>query len=97
MICIRRVIRLAYLLAYQLRRLWQEVELTFEEGIAELASIGAIELTLPNHATCQVIPEPRPLGKRLLEKAGITLPDAIPHTGITVVTRKTLVSQRTSI
>jgi transposase len=91
------VIMLAYLLAYQLRRLWHEVELTVEEGIAELASICAIELTLPNHITCQVIPEPRPLGKRLLEKAGITLPEAIPHTGITVVTRKKLVPQRKSI
>ena len=82
------VIMLAYLLAYQLRRLWHEVELTVEEGIAELASICAIELTLSNQTTCQLIPEPRPLGKLLLEKADITLPDAIPHKGITVVTRK---------
>jgi transposase len=82
------VIMLAYLLAYQLRRLWHEVELTVEEGIAELASICAIELTLSNQTPCQVIPEPRPLGKLLLEKADITLPDAIPHKGITVVTRK---------
>src|SRR5918999_2041533 len=91
------VIMLAYLLAYQLRRLWHEVELTLEEGIAELASICAIELTLPNQTTCQVIPAPRPLGKLLLEKADITLPDAIPHKGITVVTRKKLVPQRKSI
>jgi transposase len=91
------VIMLAYLLAYQLRRLWHEVELTVEEGIAELASICAIELTLPNQTTCQVNPEPRPLGKLLLEKADITLPDAIPHKGITVVTRKKLVPQRKSI
>jgi transposase len=54
------VILLAYLLAYQLRRLWHEVELTVEEGIAELASICAIELTLSNQTPCQVIPEPRP-------------------------------------
>ena len=91
------VIMLAYLLAYQLRRLWHDVELTLEEGIAELASICAIELTLPNQITCQVIPEPRPLGKLLLEKADITLPDAIPHKRITVVTRKKLVPQRKSI
>ena len=91
------VIMLAYLLAYQLRRLWHEVELTVEEGIAELASIYAIELTLSNQTTCQLIPEPRPLGKLLLEKADITLPDAIPHKGITVVTRKKLVPQRKSI
>ena len=91
------VIMLAYLLAYQLRRLWHEVELTLEEGIAELASICAIELPLSNQTPGHVIPEPRPLGKLLLEKADIPLPDAIPHQGITVVTRKKLVPQRKSI
>lgn len=91
------VIMLASLLAYPLRRLWHDVELTVEEGIVELASLGAIELLLPHQSSCQVIPEPRPLGKRLREKAGITLPDAIPHAGITVVPRKKLVSQRKSI
>lgn len=91
------VIMLAYLLAYQLRRLWHDVELTLEEGIAELASICAIELTLPNQTTCQVIPEPRPLGKLLLEKTGITLPEAISHKGIIVVTRKKLVPQRRAV
>ena len=91
------VIMLAYLLVYQLRRLWHDVELTVEEGIAELASIGTIELLLPNQISCQVIPEPRPLGKRLLEKAGMTLPDAIPHAELPVVTRKKSVSQRKSI
>jgi transposase len=88
------IIMLAYLLAYQLRRLWQDVELTVEEGIAELASICAIELTFSNQTTCQTIPEPRPLGKLLLDKLDITLPDAIPHKGVAVVTRKNLVSER---
>ena len=88
------IIMLAYLLAYQLRRLWQDVELTVEEGSAELASICAIELTFSNHTTCQTIPEPRPLGKLLLDKLDITLPDPIPHKGGAVVTRKNLVSER---
>ena len=105
-ICVRKaartrahvlVIMLAYLLAYPLRRLWHAVELTVEEGIAELAAMCAIELLLPNQISCQVIPAPRPLGQRWLDKAGITIPDAIPHAEITVVTRKKLVSQRKSI
>ncbi len=33
------IIMLAYLLAYHLRRLWHDVEVTVEEGIAELASL----------------------------------------------------------
>ena len=88
------IIMLAYLLAYHLRRCWSDVELTVEEGIAELASICTMALIMPNHVTCQIIPEPRPLGKRLLERVDVTLPDAIPHRNISVVTRKQLVSER---
>lgn len=88
------IIMLAYLLAYHLRRCWSDVELTVEEGIAELASICTMALIMPNHVTCQLIPEPRPLGKRLLERVDVTLPDAIPHRNIPVVTRKQLVSER---
>jgi transposase len=88
------IIMLAYLLAYHLRRCWSDVELTVEEGIAELASICTVALIMPNHVTCQIIPEPRPLGKRLLERVDVTLPDAIPHRNLSVVTRKQLVSER---
>ena len=51
-------------------------------------------LIMPNHVICQIIPEPRPLGKRLLERVDVTLPDAIPHRNIFVVTRKQLVFER---
>jgi transposase len=88
------IIMLAYLVAYHLRRCWSDVDLTVEEGIAELASICAIQLIMPNGLGCQVIPEPRPLGKGLLERINITLPDAVPHRNITVVTRKKLTSAR---
>jgi transposase len=75
------IIMLAYLLAYHLRRCWSAVELTVEEGIAELASICTIELIMPNQVACQIIPEPRPLGQQLLDRANITLPDAIYPSG----------------
>src|SRR5918996_1541464 len=67
---------------------------TIEEGIQELASICTVELTLVGQARCQVIPDPRPLGQQLLECLNITLPDAIPHRGITVATRKDLTARR---
>lgn len=88
------IVMLAYMLIYQLRRFWQDIELTVEEGIAELGSICSLEIHVPGQGTCQTIPNPRPLGKLLLEKAKITLPDAIPCRGATVVTRKKLVSER---
>jgi transposase len=87
-------IMIAYLLAYHLRRCWSDIELTVEEGMAELASICAMDLIMPNGVACQIIPEPRPLGRRLLQRLHITLPDAIPQRNVNVVTRKKLVSER---
>ena len=75
---------LAYLLAYHLRQRWSDIELTVEEGIAELASICAMDLMMPNGVACQIIPDPRPLGQRLLERLNITLPDAVPHRNVSV-------------
>ncbi len=88
------IIMLAYLLAYQLRRLWYDVELTVEEGINELASICAIEVISAGKPSYQTIPEPRERGKILLSKLGISLPDVIPFRNVKVVTRKKLVPER---
>jgi len=88
------IIMLAYLLAHERRRCWQTVEVTVAEGVAELASLCTVSLDLPHRAPCHLIPTPRPLGQLLLDKAGVTLPDAIPHRGVTVDTRKKLVSER---
>jgi transposase len=87
------IVMLSYMLAYQLRRLWKDVELTVEEGIEELKSICSMEVHTPQ-LSYQKIPEPRPMGKLLLEKAGVSLPDSLPCKGIVIVTRKKLVSER---
>ncbi len=88
------IIMLAYLIAYYLRRYWYNVEITVEEGIKELASICSIEVTTANKVLYQTIPEPRELGKILLAKIDICLPNAIPCRNEKVVTRKKLVSER---
>jgi hypothetical protein len=88
------VVMLAYLLVHKLQRLWRDVELTVEEGIAELVSICSLEIHVPGHVVCQTIPEPRPMAKLLLDKLGITLPDAIPRQNAIIVTKKKLVSER---
>lgn len=88
------IIMLAYLLVHHLQKSWRDVELTVEEGIAELASICSLELHFPKQAACHTIPEPRPMGKQLLKRLKITLPSAIPHRKAKVVTTKKLVSER---
>ncbi len=87
------IVMLSYMIAYKLRRHWHEVEVTVEEGINELSSIHAIEVHFPL-LSYQKIPKPRPSAMLLLEKAKITLPDAIPCRGTCVLTRKKLVSER---
>ena len=88
------VVMLAYLLAHQLQQAWREVELTVEEGIAELASICSLELQLPGQTIWQTIPEPNSIGKTLLSKLNICLPKAIPYRNATVTTTKKLIPER---
>lgn len=86
-------IMLAYVIAYELRRLWQDIEATIEEGIDELSSLCATEAIIGN-VSIQTVPEPRERGKLLFQKANITLPDAVPCRNINVFTRKKLVEER---
>ena len=87
------IMMMAYMIAYKLRCLWHDVELTVEEGIHELASLCATEVII-NGVSCQTVPEPRPFGNTLLEKADVTLPDAIPCRNVVVDTRTKLVTRR---
>jgi transposase len=87
------IVMLSYMIAYKLRRHWHDVEVTVDEGIQELSSIHAIEVHFPA-LSYQKIPEPRPSTMLLLEKAKITLPDAISCRGARALTRKKLVSER---
>jgi len=88
-------IMLAYLIAYQLRRIWQEVEVTIEEGVEELSSLCATEVLIGD-VSIQTVPAPRQLGELLLKRANVTLPDAIPCKRVKAFTRKKLVEERRS-
>lgn len=88
-------IMLAYLIAFELRRLWHDIEVTIEEGIGELCTLCATEVVIGS-LSVQTIPKPRENVQMLLEKADITLPDAIPSRKAIVFTRKKLVEERRS-
>ena len=61
------IVMLAYLLARELAHAWREVNVTVAEGMKELVSIQTSYLSLDGKTTIQRIPNPRPLGKMLLE------------------------------
>ncbi len=87
------VVMLAYLLERELDKYWRELEVTVPEGIDELGSLRETVLTI-GQATCQKMPDPEGLSKRLLDAADIKLPEILPRRKVHVATRKKLVSER---
>jgi transposase len=87
------VVMLAYLVERELQQYWRHLETTVAGGIDELGSLRGTEITI-GQATCQQVPEPTGLTKRLLNAADIRLPEVLNLRKIHVATRKKLVSQR---
>ena len=88
------VVMLSYLIVHQLSRLWQTVELKIEEAMHELSTLCLTDLQIDGKTMLGRIPEPRPLVGKLLNLAKIELPAAVVSRGVTVSTRKKLVSER---
>ena len=86
-------IMLAYLIAYELRRLWKDLDVTIEEAIDELSSICVTKVVL-GKTSIHTVPTPRKLGQQLLEKSNINLPEAMPCSSARVYTTKKLDEQR---
>jgi transposase len=87
------VIMLAYLLERELYRCWQNLDITVAEGIDELGSLRGVDITIGD-VTCQKVPRPVGLSEKLLQDAGVHLPDVLPLRQIHVATRKKLTDGR---
>ena len=88
------VVMLAYRLVMELARRWRELDLTVEEGLASLSTLCAVEVQWGELPVVNEIPQPRASVSRLLAAAGVSLPAAIPHTGVRVSTKKKLADRR---
>jgi Transposase DDE domain len=88
------VVMLAYLIVRYLRRAWAALDLTVEEGIAQLATLCSLQVGIKGQSTCHRLPIPREPSAQLLKAAGIHLPKILPSQGARVVTRKQLPSHR---
>jgi len=87
------VVMLALLVQRDLERCWRDLNITVEEGIDELGAISALDIRLGG-ATVSTIPKPNPRAAKLLEKASISLPSALPAAAPRVHTKKKLTSER---
>jgi hypothetical protein len=88
------VVMLAYLIVRHLRQAWADLDLTVEEGLKQLTTLCATQILVKGKARCSQIPTPRDLSQKLLRAADIHLPEALPHLGAHVVTRKKLTERR---
>ena len=81
------VVMLAYMIVRELDRLWSSLYLTVTEGLQSLSTLCLTDVSV-NGKTFQQIPEPRLHNKKLLQAAGISLPQIFPKSSARVVTRK---------
>ena len=88
------VVMLAYRLVQVLADRWRALDVTVGEGIAALAQLCAMDVTIGGQTHCAQVPTPRDLLRQLVEATGLTLPAAVPRTGVTVATRKKLPARR---
>src|SRR5262249_39714687 len=88
------VVMLAYIIIRVLRQAWAHLDLTVEEGIAQLATLCAMEVQLAGQETVCRVPKPRASSRPLLEAVGTHLPDALRQRKARVVTRKQLPERR---
>ncbi len=88
------VVMLAYLLIQKLKKCWNHIDKTVEEGIKELTQLCADEVLIDGQIRMNKIPEPRLSSKTLLAHANVTLPVAIRNKGVHVATRVKLVDRR---
>ena len=83
------IVMLAYLIIHELKKLWAELDITVEEGIAELSTISSMEIKIGETSYHQ-IPQPRDKGAKLLELANVNLPNILTCTNANVATKRKL-------
>ena len=88
------VVMLAYLIVRYLRQAWADLDLTVQEGLDQLTTLCATQILVRDEVRCNQVPIPRDLSQKLLNAADIHLPEALPHLGAHVVTRKKLTERR---
>jgi len=88
------VVMLAYMIRRELSRAWAGLNVTVEEGLAQLATLCSMEVKVVGGASCLRIPVPRSESSALLDAIQVRLPEVLPHLETRVVTRRSLPSRR---
>lgn len=89
------VVMLSYMLHQHLAECWRALDVTVEEGLAELSSLCTATIVFRG-TTIQEIPRPRRSVAALLRAAGVSLPTLFPHAEGRVHTKTKLPRNRKS-
>jgi hypothetical protein len=87
-------VMLAYLIRRELSQAWEGLNVTVEEGLAQLATLCSMEVQVEGGASCLRIPTPRDASRALLQAASVRAPEILPHLETRVVMRRSLQSRR---
>jgi hypothetical protein len=90
------VVMLAFLIRRELSRAWEGLNMTVEEGLAQLSTLCSMEVKVEGGASCLRIPTPCDGSSALLQAASVRAPEVLPHLETRVVTRRSLPSRRKS-
>ena len=88
------VVMLAYRLIQELAARWSLLNLTVQEGIAQLAGLCLVEVTVNDQVPFSKVPEPSAEVQTLLDSARVSLPSALPGKTPKVSTKKKLQDRR---
>lgn len=88
------IVMLAYRLRRELEEDWRDLDITVEEGLTQLNSLCAQEVTIGKQAAYLTVPEPRDSLARLFAASNIAPPTNLPRSNANVATKRKLTSRR---
>jgi len=87
-------VMLAYMIVRYLRRAWQHLDMTPEEGIKQLATLSSVKVSVKGKGSCLKIPQPREQSINLIAALNIAMPVVLPDRKIDVDTKKKLTGRK---
>ena len=88
------VVMLGYLLVQELSNCWRTLDITVEEGLAELTTLCTTQVVVRGKSLLHNVPQPRDSVSQLLAAARVEMPQMLTSRGVQVSTRKKLVEER---
>lgn len=91
------VVMLSYMIVKELARCWNQINVTVDEGVRELDALCTYLVEANGKVLCQKVIKPNESTERLINAAGVIIPEVIISKGIKVATRKKLSENRKTV